>query len=211
VTWLSITVACGVALSQVGILAAVAVLVALIFAAGELAGWRRVQRALDARRREEELREHRCRRETRVQAANVSVHELRLLADLVRKIDPEEVVRYELDDLLDRYAELAIAHARCDEAMRSLDHAAAARTLDAVGNDGTSAARRAVLERQLQCWKGRQQQARCYHEEMLAIAELVKLIAARTASPDTSMEAGEIERRLAQLDDEDAAHRELGA
>lgn len=70
-------------------------------------------------RRQEQIQQHRERRETRLEEANVRCDRLSVLtrlADAIAGCDPDAAERLELEALLDRYADIATALSRCRRA-----------------------------------------------------------------------------------------------
>ncbi|MGE0871864.1 MAG: hypothetical protein AB7P03_25125 [Kofleriaceae bacterium] len=215
-SWLTMIAGFGAAIALSSVIFAGLVLLAVLTGSVIAAGCPSVQRAVETKRRNDDRCKRRCKREDRVERANVDRTELCHLTNLVSDVDrasASDVDRFELDNLLDRYADLAIAHARCRDTLRSVDRAAIARELELEISreicNGTSSQHRKLLERQLTWWDRYKVQAEQLRDEMTSIAELIKLFALRAAQPQVWADGYEIETRLSQLDDEEAATRQL--
>jgi hypothetical protein len=218
-SWLTLIAGLGAAIAVSSVLLASGVVAAVMFGALIASGHPTVQHAVDVKRRCDRRSKQRYKREDRVERANVDRTELMALTNLVGDVDKTssaDVDRFELDALLDRYADVAIAHARCRDTLRSIDRAAISRELELEVSRQMCGApplghshHRSLLERQLAWWDRYKVQAEQLREEMVAIAELIKLIGLRAAQPQVWADGFEIEARLSQLDDEDAARHLL--
>lgn len=137
--------------------------------------------------------------------------ELRQLVDEVERIDPREATRFELQDLLDHFVDVAVDHQRCVEALR-LAGASALPLSSGMTDAHRSPRRRDILRRRIE------QRDACLHtmeqltDELEGIDELIRLIAQRAAAAPVRVEIGrEIDRRLWEIDEVDAAMRQLSA
>lgn len=136
--------------------------------------------------------------------------ELRNLVESVEADDPAEAARFELQDLLDHFVHTVVAHHKCLEALRlaSSELPIAVPLIDAP----RSKRRRDIQARRIrhrdECLRRIEKLA----EEIDATDELIRLVAQRVACP---MIAGdlerEIDRRLWELDEVDAAMHQLSA
>jgi hypothetical protein len=212
----SALVGLGTALLMASVVLAAAVAVTLVGVAWIAAGSQTVQRAIDRRRENELRRERRMFRERRMMRAGVQTLGLIELSALVDGIEGDRdgsITQYELDDLLDHYVALAVAHERCLAALRATDRIGLARQLGHLPNDASEATRcrRALIERRIACWDRCQTRAQQLEDELAATVDLVRLIAQRAACPDDPLELGAVARRLAELDLEDAALAQLEA
>lgn len=139
-------------------------------------------------------------------------NELRTLVDEIERLDPVEAARFELADLLDHYVRLAVNHQRCSDALRL----AGTRPLPAIAptNELTtrSRRRREIMQRRMlhrdECVKTMERLV----DELEGIDELIRLVAQRTAGPHLDVELDrEIDRRLWEIDEVDAALHQLSA
>jgi hypothetical protein len=137
--------------------------------------------------------------------------ELRDLVEQVERMDAAEAARFELQDLLDHFVRLSLHHQRCLEAVRlgGPHELSAAIPI----SDATRAKRRReILQRRLrhrdECLARLERLA----DEIDAVDELVRLVAQRVACPSLEPDLDrELERRLWELDEVDAALRQLSA
>jgi hypothetical protein len=136
--------------------------------------------------------------------------ELRVLVEQIERIDAAEAARFELQDLLEHFIRLSLDHHRCSDALR-LAGAAALPASTALGG-ARSRRRRDILQRRIhhrdECSRRMEQLA----DEIDATDELVRLVAQRVACPPVEPELDrEIDRRLWELDEVDAALHQLSA
>lgn len=194
--------------------AAIAVLVVVAIAASA-ARLRRVRRYLDAQAR--------VRARTRCELQRLKLlrpsgtvrlrqyAELRTLVEEIERLDPAEAERFDLQDLLDHYVRVAISHQRCIESLR-LAGADALPAATPIAEASKSRRRRDILQRRI---RHRDQCARRMEkliDELDGIDELIRLIAQRTACPSFDLELDrEIDRRLWELDEVEAALHQLSA
>jgi len=136
--------------------------------------------------------------------------ELRGLTEEIERMDPTEAARFELQDLLEHFATLANTHQRCLDALRL----AGSHDLPiAIPLDP----RRSKRRREIQIRRLRHRElclARIERiaEELEAIDEMIRLVAQRVACPSEDLDLDrEVERRLVELDDTDAALAQLSA
>jgi len=171
-------------------------------------------RAGAAARRVERAREARRRARERQFAPGSPAHDgligLTRLLDEITAHDPWCAERMELEDLLDRHVALTIAHEQSLHAIRIADRVQLERTRDSLRGDPMAHPRRVELcERRLRCLAECEVRAERLADELAMVADLLRLIAQRIACADAALLDDTIDRRLAQLDDEDLAHREL--
>jgi hypothetical protein len=137
--------------------------------------------------------------------------ELRTLVEEVERIDAAEAERFDLQDLLDHYVSVAASHQRCIESLR-LAGADALPPATPIGDASRSRRRREIMHRRI---RHRDQCARRMEklvDELEGIDELVRLVAQRTACPSFDLELDrELDRRLWELDEVDAALHQLSA
>ena len=194
--------------------AAVAVLVVVVLGANA-SRYRRVRDYLDAQARLQASTQRNCQRLKQVRRTSPvrmrHYDELRTLVEEIERIDPGEAERFELQDLLDHFVRLAVSHQRCIDALRlsgadSLPVAAPATEL------GRSTRRGDIVQRRLRhrdlCVRKMAQ----ITDEIEGIDQLVRLVAQRTACPVLEVDLDrEIDRRLWELDEVDAALHQLSA
>jgi hypothetical protein len=140
------------------------------------------------------------------------------LAELVKLVDdieataPEIAQRLDLEDLLDRHVALAVAHERTVRAVSMVDRVQLERTRDAHRADPAIDKRRLELcERRLQTHAQCQARAELLANELALLADLIRLIAQRAACPDEPALDDRIERHLADLDEDEAARKQVAA
>ena len=133
--------------------------------------------------------------------------ELRDLVIDVEKHDPGDARRFELEDLLDHYVHLAVCHQRCLDAVRL-----AGMPSSPARDEGGSKRRREIVERRLKHREECLERVQKLAEEIESVDELVRLVAQRAACPQGDMDLDrEIERRLWELDEVEAAMQQLSA
>ncbi len=160
-----------------------------------------------ARREGQRLRQLRPTGATRMQHYN----ELRVLVEEVEHLDEAEAARFELQDLLDHFVRVAVSHQRCVDALRM----AGANGLPPgtpITAPPRSSRRREIIQRRIR------HRDECLHkmeklvDELEGIDQLVRLVVQRTACSriDGDLDR-ELDRRLWELDEVDAALRQLSA
>ena len=175
-----------------------------------------IRRALIARAARRERAKRRYTRSRALAEVNASVRAA--LAELVRFVDEIETIapdiarRFELQDVLDRYVILAVAHERAIRATAMFDRAQIERTRDACRSDRAEHERRRELcERRLRCHDQCQARVEVLANELAMVADLIQLLAQRVACPDDPVLDDRIDRHLAELDEDDAARAQLAA
>ncbi len=171
--------------------------------------YRERRRLMRARARREATRERELRASNALRQQQY--RELRDLVLAIERSDPREAQRLELQDLLDYYAQLSAGHQRCLDALRA-----------ASGSDGCPVA--PVLDRPRARDRHGVQSRRMRHrdectarleriaDELDATDELIRLVSQRVAcAPLEALLDREIERRLGDLDDVDAALGQISA
>jgi hypothetical protein len=136
--------------------------------------------------------------------------ELRALVEDLETTAPEDAARYELQDLLEHFVRLAVAHQKCIDALRL----AGAGDLSPIPITGS---RRSKRRREIQTRRARHRdecitRIERITDELEATDELIRLIAQRAACPaiETDLDR-ELDRRLWELDEVDAAMQQLSA
>jgi hypothetical protein len=198
-----------------GMYGAVMALIAVIGIAALLSRSRTIQRHLDAQAK---LRE-RCRREAhRLKLLRPTgpvrqqqYIELRDLVEQVERTDAAEAQRFELQDLLDHFVRLSLHHQRCLEAVRLAGSHDLPQTIS-ISEASRSKRRREIMARRLRHRDECLERVDRLADEIDAVDELVRLVAQRAACPAVEPDLErEIERRLWELDEVDAALRQLSA
>jgi len=137
--------------------------------------------------------------------------ELRDLVEQVEHIDAAEAARFELQDLLDHFVRLALQHQRCLEAVRLAGSHDLPQTIS-IGDASRSKRRREIMARRLRHREECLARVDRLADEIDAVDELVRLVAQRVACPTLEPDLErEIERRLWELDEVEAALRQLSA
>jgi hypothetical protein len=198
-----------------GIYGAMLALLAVLGIAALVSQSRMVRRHLDA---QGVLRE-RCRREAhRLKQLRPTgpvrqqqYIELRDLVEQVERTDAAEASRFELQDLLDHFVRLALDHQRCLEAVRLAGGHDLPSTIS-IAEASRSKRRREIMARRLRHRDECLQRVERLADELDAVDELVRLVAQRVACPPLEPDLErEIERRLWELDEVEAALRQLSA
>jgi hypothetical protein len=129
---------------------------------------------------------------------------LRALVEEIERSDPAEAQRFELQDLLEHFTQIAVAHHRCLDSLRYAQDVGFA--------SPTATRRRAVHARRLPPPDACLVRIVRLADELDAIDELVRLCAQRVACPAVDPELDrELDRRLWELDEVDAALAKLSA
>lgn len=211
---LSVGVAATLVLGAIAIEAPIAMLPLLLVWLGAI--WRgsrsaRVRRAVARAERRRQLSDRRERREQQLADAGAPRGELQDatgLVDEISRLAPEDAALLELEELLDRYADLAVEHSRCRAVARAHDRdALRARegTLLRQGRAGTLRAR--VLARRIACADRCQARIAELDEALADIVELLRMAATRAALRRVEAETGEeredvVAERLTWLDED---------
>jgi hypothetical protein len=136
--------------------------------------------------------------------------ELRTLVEDLEQSSPEEAARYELQDLLEHFTRLSVAHQKCIDALRL----AGVGDLSPIPITGS---RRSKRRREIQTRRAKHRDECLVRieritDELEATDELIRLIAQRAACPalDTDLDR-ELDRRLWEIDEVDEAMSQLSA
>jgi hypothetical protein len=204
-----------IGLGYAGFLGAVVAILAVVTVAAHTARYRCIRRHLDDQARIQE-RGRRDRQRLKLLRTTGPVriqhyHELRALVEGVEQADEAEAARFELQDLLDHWVKLALGHHRCVEALR-MANTNPLPSASPLAETARSPRRRDIQQRRQRhredCIRRMEQLA----DELEGVDELVRLVAQRTASAGTELELDrELERRLWELDEVDAALHQLSA
>jgi hypothetical protein len=160
-----------------------------------------------ARRESQRMRQLRPAGATRQQHYN----ELRLLVEEVERIDAAEAARFELQDLLDHFVQVAVSHQRCVDALR-MAGANALPQATPIADAPRSSRRRELMQRRIRHRDECLRRMEKLVDELEGIDQLVRLVVQRTACSrmDGDLDR-ELDRRLWELDEVDAALRQLSA
>ncbi|MDQ3367432.1 MAG: hypothetical protein M3680_18570 [Myxococcota bacterium] len=204
-----------VGLGYAGLIGAVLAMLAVLGLGASATRYRFVRTHLD---RQAQIRE-RCRREAvRLKLLRPTgpvrqqqYIELRELVEEIERTDEAEANRFELQDLLEHFVRLSISHQRCLEALRLAGSHDLPHTIP-IGDATRSKRRREIMARRVRHREECLRRVERLSDELEAIDELVRLVAQRTACPalDPDLDR-EIERRLWELDEVDAALDQLSA
>jgi len=173
----------------------------------------RVRGYLDEQSRLQLRTERHCRRLRQVRRTSSTrmrhYEELRVMVEEIERIDEAEARRFELQDLLDHFARLAVSHQCCVSALRL----SGADELPAQLPDANLTSRRGdIVQRRIRHRDDCVRQIAQITDEIEGIDQLIRLVVQRTACPVFDVELGrEIDRRLWELDEVDAAMHQLSA
>lgn len=148
--------------------------------------------------------------------------ELSDLTSVVEEVERSdyELARYlDLQELLDSYIDLAIAHSRCVTAMGCTDRQEIGANLGSLAgeSDGSKLAalrkqRKSILVRRARHWDACRERALELEEELAAVADFVRLAGQKALCPDVEEEVSEeLDRRLGDLQETESALRRLNA
>jgi hypothetical protein len=137
--------------------------------------------------------------------------DLRDLVNEIEKQDMAEARRFELQPLLDHFVTLAISHQKCLDSLRLAGSSDLPRALP-LPDPNRSVRRREIMARRLRHRDECVRRIERLADELEAVDELVRLVAQRVACPQLDADLDrEIERRLWELDEVDAALSQLSA
>jgi len=206
-----------VGLGYAGLIGAMLAMFAVCAIGATSTRYRFVRRHLD---RQAQIRD-RCRRESQRlrqlrptgPVRQQQYIELRELVEQIERTDASEASRFDLQDLLDHFVRLATSHQKCLEALRLAGtHDLPQTTLAIDTTNSRSKRRRDIIARRLKHREECLNRVERLADELEAVDELVRLVAQRVACPSIDPELGrEIERRLWELDEVDAALDQLSA
>ncbi len=136
--------------------------------------------------------------------------ELRDLVERVEADDPAEAARFELQDLLEHFVRTVVAHHKCLDALR-IAGSELPITVPMIDMPG-SKRRREIQARRIRHRDECLGRIEKLADEIDATDEMVRLVAQRAACPVVTGDLDrEIERRLWELDEVDAAMHQLSA
>jgi hypothetical protein len=137
--------------------------------------------------------------------------DLRDLVTEIEKTDAAEAERFELQPLLDHFVSLAVSHQKCLDSLRLAGSSDLPRALP-LPDPHRSVRRREIMARRLRHRDECVRRIERLADELEAVDELVRLVAQRVACPQLDADLDrEIERRLWELDEVDAALSQLSA
>ncbi len=137
--------------------------------------------------------------------------DLRDLVGDIEKTDAREASRFELQPLLDHFISLAVSHQKCLDSLRLAGSSDLPRSLP-LPDPNRSVRRREIMARRLRHRDECVRRIERLADELEAVDELVRLVAQRVACPQLEGDLDrEIERRLWELDEVDAALSQLSA
>jgi hypothetical protein len=178
-----------------------------------------VRRLIDIHLAERERSRRALERERRLSIAGplrrAEFGELSALVDEIERAHADRIERFELQELLDDYVELAVHHQRLIEAVQRADRAPlwqAATARASADLTPASKQRQEILARRLQHRDQCRTRATQRAEELDAIAEFIHLVSEITSCPCLDPGAHqELERRMWELDAQQTALRQLSA
>jgi len=181
----AVTLAVGVA-SAIAIASSIVFVLALIIAAVHAISETPAVRIRLARRTERRRRRRRRdEREARLETACVSTFELAELSDIVDTVVEEDRADpFDLEPLLDRYVDLAIAQHRCATAALPVEAACLEARFQAAKDGHLKTA--GILERRVTQSRVIAARARTLEQAMNELAELIRYCGERAALPDVS-------------------------
>ncbi|HET7506239.1 MAG TPA: hypothetical protein VFK02_34710 [Kofleriaceae bacterium] len=204
-----------IGLGYAGVIGAVIAVVAVLTLGATSARARRVRDYVDEQARARTRASRECKRIRRLRPTGATrqqhYNELRLLVDEVERLDPAEAQRFDLQELLDHFIGVAISHQRCVDALR-MAGASALPPATAISDAARTTRRRDILQRRIRHRDDCLRQMEKLTDELEGIDQLIRLVVQRTASSHIEADLDrELDRRLWELDEVDAALRQLSA
>lgn len=197
-----------------GVIGAIIAAALVIVLGANASRYHRVRRYLDEQNRAQARAKRHCRRLKQVRRTSPArmrhYDELRVMVDEIERLDEIEAARFELQDLLDHFVRLALSHQRCVDALRLSGADALPAPMPC---ETTRSSRRSdIIQRRIRHRDECVRRMAQITDEIESIDQLVRLIAQRTACPGFDLELDrEIDRRLWELDEVDAAMHQLSA
>jgi hypothetical protein len=204
-----------IGLGYAGVLGAVTA-VAVVLALGvNAARYPRVRAYLDEHAIARSRARRECQRLKQLRPAGATrqqhYSELRLLVEEVERLDPAEAQRFDLQDLLDHFVRVAVSHQRCEDALR-MAGASALPPATPITDLPRANRRREIMQRRIRHRDECVRRMEHLIDELEGIDQLVRLVVQRTACARLDGELDrELDRRLWELDEVDAALRQLSA
>jgi hypothetical protein len=204
-----------IGLGYAGMIGAALAVLAVVTLGASSARARCVRAYVDEQARARARASRECQRIRRLRPTGATrqqhYNELRLLVEEVERTDPGEAARFELQDLLDHFIGMAISHQRCVDALRMAGANALPPTTP-IGDVTRGSRRRDILQRRVRHRDECLRRMEKLTDEIEAIDQLVRLVVQRTASIHVEADLDrELDRRLWELDEVDAALRQLSA
>ena len=204
-----------VGLGYAGLLGAAIAVIAVLGVAAHCARYQRVRAYIDGQLRAQARARRERRRVKLLRPVSVTrlehYNELRALVEEIERMDEAEARRFELQDLLDHFIRLAIDHRRCSDALLLASGGTQAPAAP-IAETARSRRRRDILQRRVRHRERCTRRMERLSDELAATDELIRLIAQRVASPELDGDLDrELDRRLWELDEVDAALHQLSA
>ncbi|HEY0480770.1 MAG TPA: hypothetical protein VGD37_24820 [Kofleriaceae bacterium] len=198
-----------------GLLGAVIATLVVLVLGVNMSRYRRVREYLDVQARLQTRARRHCRRLKQVRRTSPvrlrHYDELRVLVEEIERLDECEAARFELQDLLDHFVELAVHHQRCIDALR-LSRADALPAMPPLPEIGRSSRRGEIIQRRIRHRDECVRRMAQITDEIEGVDQLIRLVAQRTACANLDVELDrEIDRRLWELDEVDSALHQLSA
>ena len=202
-----------VGLSCAGTLGALLAVAMVVGACVALSRFAVVQRHLDTQGEYLEMAKREATRLRMIRPAGpVRVQqycELRNLVEGIERTDPVEASRFELQDLLEHFTRLVVAHHKCLVSLRFAQDADFSASLP-IAEANRTKRRREILARRIAHRDACLKRVERLADELEAVDELVRLCAQRVACPAMDPELDrELDRRLWELDEQEAAMAQL--
>jgi hypothetical protein len=204
-----------ISLGYAGTIGAVLAVLAVLVVSAHTASYRVVRGYVDRHERNRAKAKREARRIKQLHptgsARQQHYGELRVLVDELELRDEAEVARFDLQDLLDHFVRIAVDHQRCLDSLRLAGVNALPSALSA-GELGKSKRRCDLIQRRIRHRDECVRRMEKLSEELDSIDELIRLVAQRIVCPalDADLER-EVDRRLWELDEVDAAFHQLSA
>lgn len=168
------------------------------------AGNRRLRARLDADAERRAREQRYAAREARLDGVSASTFGYRAAGSLVADIaatDARLARTLDLEGLLDRYVDLAVAGARCRRVLTTHDRYEMIRALGRTSV--RSPLRRQLIERRLAAWDACRLQLQAVEEQLAEITELLLLLSERVrfANAEIDVDADLVDARIALVDD----------
>jgi hypothetical protein len=198
-----------------GVLGAVIAALVVLTLGANMSRYRRVRAYIDGQARIQARARRHCRRLKQVRRTSPvrlrHYDELRALVEEIERLDEAEAARFELQDLLDHFVQLAVSHQRCIDALR-LSRADALPTTPPLPEAGRSSRRSDIIQRRIRHRDNCVRRMAEITDEIEGIDQLVRLVAQRTACGSLDVELDrELDRRLWEADEVDDALHQLSA
>jgi hypothetical protein len=204
-----------IGLGCAGVIGAMTAILVVIGLGVNASRYRRVRKYVDEQVRARSRARRECLRikQLRPTGGTRQQHysELRQLVEEVERLDEAEAARFELQDLLDHFVRVAVSHQRCVDALR-MAGANGLPPSTPITDPPRSSRRREIVQRRIRHRDECLRRMEKLVDELEGIDQLVRLVVQRTACSrmDGDLDR-ELDRRLWELDEVDAALRQLSA